>query len=204
MTKQEEICHKCVQEDMLLSTVSLHKQGSLLDENQEEDWSLSNQGQQKWRAGIQAILTDHSLVPVEKRITIHQLLMMNECHCFSSSLRFDVESAKHAELKRPEEVFGCCICYDDFSSLPAPIMVIRDKNQINVCCSSSNGTCSMSTKMNGPQNHEIDHFAIVEVICHTCYTQPSSKVYGNIETTALIDTHNLASTAIVRSVTCGC
>ena len=110
---KQEIHHKYAQEDML-STVLLQKHGRLLDENQEEDWSLSNQGQQKQRAGIQAILTDYSLVPVEWRCTAIQLLM-NERHCPSSGLRFDVESAKRAKLKMPE-----CLHYDCSCSITSP------------------------------------------------------------------------------------
>jgi hypothetical protein len=68
--------------------------------------------------------------------------------------------------------FGCRICHDDCPALPPKII-----RKYHRSASLPSSFTSMGTPQPEDNHHEIDRFAITEVICRECFTRQSSKTY---------------------------
>lgn len=106
---------------------------------------------------------------------------------------YPTEQSKRAELTRPlcqhyerkctliapccGAAFGCRICHDDCPVLPPKIEVAEAQNLGRRKYPRSSSLPSSFTSMETPEetHHNIDRFAINEVICRVCYTRQSSK-----------------------------
>lgn len=104
------------------------------------------------------------------------------------------ENTKRAEQTRPHcnhydrkcslvapccgATFGCRICHDDSPVLP-PLRIAKQVQQAGrrfARSSSLPGSfTSMAPQMPEDTHHNIDRFAVKEVICRECYTKQSSK-----------------------------
>ena len=100
------------------------------------------------------------------------------------------ENTKRAEQTRPHcthyerkctlispccgAAFGCRICHDDSPILPPLLMMKQQTSRRHPRSSSLPGSF---TSMETPEDthHDIDRFAIKEIICRECYTKQSSK-----------------------------
>jgi hypothetical protein len=102
------------------------------------------------------------------------------------------ENTKRAEQTRPHcahynrncsliapccgAVFGCRICHDDSPVLPPTLICKKVIPQRYARSSSMPGSfTSMDTQIPEDTHHNIDRFAVKEVICRVCYTKQSSK-----------------------------
>lgn len=108
---------------------------------------------------------------------------------FDPAICQSTEQSKRAEMTRPAcshyerncsivspccgAVFGCRICHDDCPVLPPKMEVNQGKRRY----ARSSSLPSSFTSMEPPEetHHEIDRFAIKEVICRECYTRQSSQ-----------------------------
>jgi hypothetical protein len=70
--------------------------------------------------------------------------------------------------------FGCRICHDDSPILP-PLLIRRQAMHRYGRSSSMPMNPSMEQQMPEDTHHNIDRFAIKEVICRECFTKQSSK-----------------------------
>jgi len=109
------------------------------------------------------------------------------------------EQSKRAELTRPPcqhyerkctiiapccgAAFGCRICHDDCPVLPPKIEVVEAQNLGRRKYPRSSSLPSSFTSMDTPEetHHNIDRFAIREVICRVCYTRQSSQTNNCIQ-----------------------
>jgi len=77
--------------------------------------------------------------------------------------------------------FGCRLCHDECDVLPPPIFDLQKKAEKEASESMTSYQRSNSLPMaavlddNLPDHHDIDRFAIAEVICRECFTRQSSK-----------------------------
>lgn len=100
------------------------------------------------------------------------------------------EATKRAEQTRPAcphydrkctmiapccgAAFGCRICHDDSPILP-PLLIHRQMMGRYARSSSMPMNPSMTPQTPEDTHHNIDRFAVKEVICRDCYTKQSSK-----------------------------
>lgn len=101
------------------------------------------------------------------------------------------ENTKRAEQTRPQcshyerkctliapccgAAFGCRICHDDSPILP-PLLMMKQTSRRYARSSSMPGSfTSMAPQTPEDTHHNIDRFAVKEVICRECYTKQSSK-----------------------------
>lgn len=77
--------------------------------------------------------------------------------------------------------FGCRICHDECPVLPPPKYGVQNATTTQSSSSSSRRHPRSSslpaswTEMPEPESHQIDRFAIREIICRICFTRQSSK-----------------------------
>lgn len=100
------------------------------------------------------------------------------------------ENTKRAEQTRPHCIhyerncsmvapccgatFGCRICHDDSPVLP-PLIVAKQATGRYARSSSLPGSFTSMPQMPEETHHNIDRFAVKEVICRECFTKQSSK-----------------------------
>jgi hypothetical protein len=101
------------------------------------------------------------------------------------------ENTKRAEQTRPHcshyerkctlispccgAAFGCRICHDDSPILP-PLLMMKQSSRRHPRSSSLPGSfTSMGGQSPEDTHHDIDRFAVKEVICRECYTKQSAK-----------------------------
>jgi len=148
------------------------------------------------RSSIQAIMSDKSLTPLEKRRSIQSLMDGRRSSAgFSTCAPCTEMSPATATAKRMEEsrppcnhyerncsiispccgaTFGCRLCHDECPVLPPPKYGVgAKKNKQKYHRSSS--LPSNFTDMSEPEHHTIDRFAIREIICRKCFTRQTSK-----------------------------
>jgi hypothetical protein len=114
-------------------------------------------------------------------------------HCTSTSQGHFIanEQTKIAEEKRPVcthydrkctliapccgAAFGCRICHDECAVLPPKIN--NGSKRYHRSASLPSSFTSMETSQPEDTHHNIDRFAVREVICRECFTRQSSKTY---------------------------
>jgi len=109
----------------------------------------------------------------------------------------ELDLAKRMESSRPEcthyernctlispccgMAFGCRICHDDQPVLPPPIFETHKEQQNTEPKESARERFARSFSLpvtlenDVPEHHNIDRFAVSEVICRVCFTRQSSK-----------------------------
>lgn len=70
--------------------------------------------------------------------------------------------------------FGCRICHDDCPTLPPPFFQRIQQRRSSLSSLPGNLTC-MEVSHDDDGHHQIDRFAVSEVICRSCFTRQSSK-----------------------------
>lgn len=70
--------------------------------------------------------------------------------------------------------FGCRICHDDSPILP-PLLMMKQTRRYPRSSSMPGSFTSMAPQTPEDTHHNIDRFAVKEVICRDCYTRQSSK-----------------------------
>ena len=73
--------------------------------------------------------------------------------------------------------FGCRICHDDCPILPPKIEL---RHRMHRSASLPSSFTSMEQMLPQDTHHQIDRFAVKEVICRECFTRQSSKTYVDI------------------------
>merc|ERR1719410_541495 len=71
--------------------------------------------------------------------------------------------------------FGCRICHDECPVLPPERFGVQRQEQQTRRQDRSTSLPASWTSMPEPESHNIDRFAIREVICRKCFTRQSSK-----------------------------
>lgn len=116
------------------------------------------------------------------------------------------ENTKRAEQTRPHcghyerkcsmiapccgATFGCRICHDDSPVLP-PLLIAKQVTRRYARSSSMPGSfTSMEPQMPEDTHHNIDRFAIKEIICRECYTKQSSKATNCVNCEVLFGTYH--------------
>ena len=161
--------------------------------------------EQERRASIKSVMADKSMSPLEKRRSIQGLMdgrrssagcgvtVCQPCQPVTHAMNPEVlDAARRMEESRPScnhyerncsivspccgAVFGCRLCHDECSVLPPPKYGVQKNGRpegkvINRCSSLP----SSFTGAPEPEHHNIDRFAIREIICRNCYTRQSSK-----------------------------
>jgi hypothetical protein len=103
------------------------------------------------------------------------------------------DATKRAEMTRPPcehydrkcslvspccgATFGCRICHDDSPILP-PLLMMKIQTRVRYPRSSSlPGSFTSMQQTPEESHHNIDRFAVKEIICRECYTKQSSRTY---------------------------
>ena len=76
--------------------------------------------------------------------------------------------------------FGCRICHDECPVLPPKMDEMRNRRFVRSASMPTNFDLLGAAQTPEDTEHQIDRFAIKEVICRNCFTKQSSKTYVGV------------------------
>jgi len=163
--------------------------------------SMTEDEEVERRASIKAIMVDTSMSAMERRRSIQYLMDgrrnsanggVGSTSTFVNPMESNfIDMARRMEQSRPKcnhyernctivapccvAAFGCRICHDECPVLPPQKYGVKEQNKQPKRHPRSSSLPASWTEMPEPEHHQIDRFAIREIICRICHTRQSSK-----------------------------